>query len=132
MESSEILGIAHGCPAPRHIDIVSLSLLLPHVRVTSIRAAWVEHPVVIAMERDIEHPVCDSVYVCVCACVCVHVCVYVCVWRVGWEWEGGGSNSTGHYFAYLFLPFVIVEHVLCGVAMVNVPIHYHDTAEINT
>ena len=28
-----------------------------------------------------------------------------------------------------YIPFVIVEHALCGVAMVNVPIHYHNTGE---
>jgi len=61
MKSSEILSIPHDGPAPGHVDIVSLSFLLPYMGVTSIWAAWVEHPIVIAMERDIEHPACVSV-----------------------------------------------------------------------
>ena len=57
MESSEILSVSHGGTAPRHVDIVSLPLLLPNIGVASVWSAWIEHPVFIAMKRDIEHPV---------------------------------------------------------------------------
>ena len=36
---------------------------------------------------------------------------------------GGGNGASG------FIPFVIVELVLCCVAVVNIPIHYQDTKE---
>ena len=32
----------------------------------------------------------------------------------------------------MYILFIIVEHVLCGVAMVNIPIHYQNTAERET
>ena len=57
MESSEILSISHRGTAPRHVDIIPLSLLLPNIGVASVWSAWIEHPVFIAMKRDIEHPV---------------------------------------------------------------------------
>ena len=57
MESSEILGISHGGTAPRYVDIVPLSLLLPNIGVATICSAGIEHPVVIAMKRDIEYSV---------------------------------------------------------------------------
>ena len=57
MESSEILSISHGGTAPRYVDIVPFSLPLPNIGVASVWFAWIEHPVVIAMKRDIEHTV---------------------------------------------------------------------------
>ena len=57
MESSEILGISHGGTAPCHVDIVPLSLLLPNIGVATVCSAGIEHPVVIAMKRDIEYSV---------------------------------------------------------------------------
>ena len=39
------------------------------------------------------------------------------------------SNLSTEQHTSGTVPFIIVEHVLCGVAMVNVPIHYHNTAE---
>ena len=57
MESSEILGVSHRGTAPRHVDIVPLPLPLPNIGVASVWSAWIEHPIVIAMKRDIEHPV---------------------------------------------------------------------------
>ena len=57
MESSEILRVPHGGTAPRHVDIVPLPLLLPNIGVASVWSAWIEHPIVIAMKRDIEHSV---------------------------------------------------------------------------
>ena len=57
MESSEILSISHGGTAPRYVDIVPLPLLLPNIGVASVWFAWIKHPIVIAMKRDIEHPV---------------------------------------------------------------------------
>ena len=57
MESSEILSISHGGTVPRHVDIVPLSLPLPNIGVASVWFAGIEHPVFIAMKRDIEHTV---------------------------------------------------------------------------
>ena len=57
MESSEILRVPHGGITPRHVDIVPLPLLLPNIGVASVLSAWIEHPIVIAMKRDIEHSV---------------------------------------------------------------------------
>ena len=59
MESSEILSVSHGGTIPRHVDIVPLPLLLPNISVASVWSPWIEHPmlIVIAMKRDIEHPV---------------------------------------------------------------------------
>ena len=55
MESSEILGISHRGTVPRHVDIVPLSLPLPNIGVASVWSAGIEHPVFIAMKRDIVH-----------------------------------------------------------------------------
>ena len=43
------------------------------------------------------------------------------------------TESKNYVCTHLVLcvPFIIVEHVLCGIAMVNIPIHYHNTAERN-
>ena len=57
MESSEILRVPHGGITPRHVDIVPPPLLLPNIGVASVWSAWIEHPIVIAMKRDIEHSV---------------------------------------------------------------------------
>ena len=56
-ESSKILGVPHGGTTPRHVDIVPLPLLLPNIGVASIWSAWIKHPIVIAMKRNIEHSV---------------------------------------------------------------------------
>ena len=42
------------------------------------------------------------------------------------------SNLSTEQHTSGTVPFIIVEHVLCGVAMVNIPIHYHNTAERET
>ena len=57
MESSEILSVSHGGTIPRHVDIVPLPLLLPNIGVASVWSARIEHPMLIAMKRDIEYPV---------------------------------------------------------------------------
>ena len=57
MESSEIFGVSHRGTVPRHVDIVPFSLPLPNIGVASVWSARIEHPVFIAMKRDIEHSV---------------------------------------------------------------------------
>ena len=57
MESSEILGVSHGGTVPCHVDIVPLPLLLPNIGMASIWSAWIKHPMLIAMKRDIKYSV---------------------------------------------------------------------------
>ena len=57
LNSNALLGVPHGGTIPRHVDIVPLPLVLPNIGVASVWSAWIEHPMLIAMKRDIEHPV---------------------------------------------------------------------------
>ena len=57
MESSEILSVSHRGTAPRYVDIVPFSLSLPNIGVASVWFARIEHPIVIAMKRDIKYSV---------------------------------------------------------------------------
>lgn len=110
MERGQVLGVSHPGPVPRHIDVVATSAGSSSEGVVGVRLAGEEEPIVIAMEGEVQNPVSEGKKVSISQ-------------RHGDSQSGEPSPWRWPIRNGQYIPLVIVEHMLCGVAMVNIPVH---------